>query len=69
MVMKQATSLDLELGMPRPGIRITTSPSDYRPIKDLYLIRFDGRDGVPLGVGASSGQQGLSDFTGQYQPS
>jgi len=48
-VMKQATSLDLELGMLRPGIKITTSPTDYRPIKQLYLIKFDGHDWVPLG--------------------
>ena len=47
--MKQATSLDLELGMLRPGIRITTSPTDYRPIKQLYLIKFDGKDWVPIG--------------------
>jgi branched-chain amino acid transport system substrate-binding protein len=32
-VMKQAASLDLELGMLRPGIRITTSATDYQPIK------------------------------------
>jgi branched-chain amino acid transport system substrate-binding protein len=43
-VMKQAASLDLELGMLRPGIRITTSPVDYQPIKQLFLIQFDGRD-------------------------
>jgi branched-chain amino acid transport system substrate-binding protein len=49
-VMRQATSLDLELGMLRPGIRITTSPTDYRPIKQLYLIKFDGIDWVPIGV-------------------
>ena len=48
-VMKQAASLDLELGMLRPGIKITTSPTDYRPIKQLYLIKFDGKDWVPLG--------------------
>jgi branched-chain amino acid transport system substrate-binding protein len=48
-VMKQATSLDLELGMLRPGIKITTSPADYRPIKQLYLIKFDGKDWVPIG--------------------
>jgi hypothetical protein len=48
-VMKQATNLDLELGMLRPGIRITTSPTDYRPIKQLYLIRFDGKDWAPVG--------------------
>jgi branched-chain amino acid transport system substrate-binding protein len=41
-VMKQATSLDLSVGMLLPGIRIKTSPTDYRPIKQLYLMRFDG---------------------------
>ncbi len=48
-VMKQAASLDLELGMLRPGIRITTSSSDYQPIKQLFHIRFDGKDWAPLG--------------------
>jgi branched-chain amino acid transport system substrate-binding protein len=48
-VMKQAAGLDLELGMLRPGIRITTSPTDYQPIKQLYLIKFDGKDWVSLG--------------------
>ena len=48
-VMKQASSLDLELGMLRPGIRVTTSPSDYQPIKQLFLIKFDGHDWVPIG--------------------
>jgi branched-chain amino acid transport system substrate-binding protein len=48
-VMKQAASLDLELGMLRPGIRIKTTPTDYQPIKQLYLIRFDGREWIPLG--------------------
>jgi branched-chain amino acid transport system substrate-binding protein len=48
-VMKQAASLDLELGMLHLGIRITTSATDYRPIKQLFLIQFDGKDWVPLG--------------------
>jgi len=48
-VMKQAASLDLELGILRPGIRITTSPTDYQPIKQLYLIKFDGKSWVPFG--------------------
>ncbi len=48
-VMKQAASLDLELGMLRPGIRITTGPADYQPIKLLYLIKFDGTTWVPFG--------------------
>ncbi|WP_206957246.1 ABC transporter substrate-binding protein [Trinickia acidisoli] len=48
-VMKQAASLNLELGMLRPGIRISTSPTDYRPIKQLYLLRFNGQHWVPTG--------------------
>jgi branched-chain amino acid transport system substrate-binding protein len=48
-VMKQAANLDLELGMLRPGIRIRTRPNDYQPIKQLYLVRFDGKEWVPLG--------------------
>jgi branched-chain amino acid transport system substrate-binding protein len=49
-VMKQAASLDLELAMLRPGIRVTTSPTDYQPIKQLYLVRFNGKDWVPVGA-------------------
>jgi branched-chain amino acid transport system substrate-binding protein len=48
-VMKQATSLDLTLGMLRPGMKITTSPTDYRPIKQLFLVHFDGEHWVPFG--------------------
>jgi branched-chain amino acid transport system substrate-binding protein len=51
-VMKQAASLDLEIGMLRPGIRVTTSPADYQPIKQLYLIRFNGKDWLPLSTAA-----------------
>jgi ABC-type branched-subunit amino acid transport system substrate-binding protein len=49
-VMKQASSLNLELGMLRPGIRVTTRPTDYQPIKQLFLIRFDGREWMPFGA-------------------
>lgn len=48
-VMKQAANLDLELGMLRPGIKIKTSPTDYQPIKQLFLMRFDGKEWVPFG--------------------
>jgi branched-chain amino acid transport system substrate-binding protein len=48
-VMKQASHLNLGLGMLRPGIRVTTSASDYQPIKQLFLIRFDGKEWTPLG--------------------
>jgi branched-chain amino acid transport system substrate-binding protein len=49
-VMKQAADLNLEVGMLRPGIRITTSPKDYQPIKQLYLIQFNGKTWVPIGA-------------------
>jgi branched-chain amino acid transport system substrate-binding protein len=48
-VMKKAASLDLELGMLRPGIRIKTSATDFQPIKELFLIEFDGKEWLPAG--------------------
>jgi branched-chain amino acid transport system substrate-binding protein len=49
-VMKQAANLDLQLGMLRAGIRIKTTPTDYQPIKQLFLIQFDGKDWNALTV-------------------
>ena len=49
-VMKQAGNLhDLALPMLLPGIRINTSPTDFRPIKQMQLMRFDGRQWVRFG--------------------
>ena len=48
-VMKQAASLDMDVKMLRPGIRVTTSPTDYRPVKQLFLVKFDGRHWMPEG--------------------
>jgi branched-chain amino acid transport system substrate-binding protein len=48
-IMKVASHLDLELPMLLPGIRIGTSPSDFRPIKQLQLQRFDGAHWAPFG--------------------
>jgi len=48
-IMKQASNLDLELGMLRPGIRIKTTPTDFQPIHQLFLIRFDGQQWQGLG--------------------
>jgi len=49
-VMRQAASLrNIRLSMLLPGVRLNTSPSDYYPIKQLRLQRFDGRTWVPLG--------------------
>jgi branched-chain amino acid transport system substrate-binding protein len=43
-VMKQAASLkDLELGMLLPGIKINTSPTDFYPIQQMQMQRFDGQ--------------------------
>jgi branched-chain amino acid transport system substrate-binding protein len=41
-IMKQAASLDLELGMLLPGIRIKTGPDDYFPIEQMQMTRFNG---------------------------
>jgi branched-chain amino acid transport system substrate-binding protein len=49
-VRKQASNFDLELGLFCPRIRITTSPSDNQPIKQLILVRFNGKGWVPIGI-------------------
>ena len=41
-IMRQASHLDMELPMLLPGIRLKTTPSDLRPIKQMRLVRFDG---------------------------
>ena len=43
-VMKQAESLhNLELGVLLPGIKINTTPTDHRPIKQMQLMRWTGK--------------------------
>jgi ABC-type branched-subunit amino acid transport system substrate-binding protein len=49
-VIKQAANLkNFELPLYLPGIRNNTSASDYRVIKQMYLMRFDGKKWVPFG--------------------
>jgi branched-chain amino acid transport system substrate-binding protein len=49
-IMKQAANLhDLELPTLLPGIRVNTSPTNYHPIRQLQLGKFDGTHWVPLG--------------------
>jgi branched-chain amino acid transport system substrate-binding protein len=49
-VMKQAASLkDLELGMLLPGIKINTSETDFYPIKQLQMQRFNGQRWESIG--------------------
>jgi branched-chain amino acid transport system substrate-binding protein len=44
-IMRQAANLhDLELPLLLPGIRINTSPTDYRPVKQMRPMRFNGRN-------------------------
>lgn len=44
-IMRQAANLhDLELPLLLPGIRVNTSPTDYRPIKQMRPMRFNGRN-------------------------
>jgi branched-chain amino acid transport system substrate-binding protein len=42
-IMNQAKHLDMELPLLLPGIRLKTSPTDLRPIKQMRLVRFDGQ--------------------------
>jgi branched-chain amino acid transport system substrate-binding protein len=57
-VMKQATNLhDLELPTLLPGIKVSTSPTNYHPIRALQMLRWDGKTWVRFGPvieGASS---------------
>jgi branched-chain amino acid transport system substrate-binding protein len=49
-VMKQATNLhDLELPMMLPGIKINTSSTNYYPVRQMQLMRWDGKRWVRFG--------------------
>jgi branched-chain amino acid transport system substrate-binding protein len=48
-IMKQMTSLNIEINVYLPGIKITTTPTDYAPIDQLQLVKFDGATFVPFG--------------------
>ena len=57
-VMKQATNLhDFEVPTPLPGVKVSTSPTNYHPIRALQMMRWDGKTWVlfgPVIEGASS---------------
>jgi branched-chain amino acid transport system substrate-binding protein len=49
-VMRQAANIkDLSLPMLLPGIKINTSPTDFYPIEQEQLARFDGKSWVRFG--------------------
>lgn len=49
-VMRQAKALgDYEPSVLLPGIKINTGPENFRPIRQMRLIQFDGRTWQPIG--------------------
>jgi ABC-type branched-subunit amino acid transport system substrate-binding protein len=48
-VMRQAAHLDMELPMLLPGIKISTSPTNFAPIRQAQLRRFEGERYIPFG--------------------
>ena len=49
-IMRQATNLrNLELPLLLPGIKINTSPTDYYPVRQAQLSRFNGKSWELIG--------------------
>jgi branched-chain amino acid transport system substrate-binding protein len=49
-IMKQAANIkDLELPMLLPGMRINTSPTNFSPIRQMQLARFNGESWILYG--------------------
>jgi branched-chain amino acid transport system substrate-binding protein len=48
-VMKQAAHLDFDAPMLLPGIKVHTTPSDFFPIQEMQLAKFDGKTFVRFG--------------------
>ena len=49
-IVRQAANIaNLELPMLLPGIRVNTSPTDYQAVKQVQLVRFDGKRWVRFG--------------------
>jgi ABC-type branched-subunit amino acid transport system substrate-binding protein len=49
-IMKQALNIkDMQLPMMLPGIKVNTSPTDYFPIEEMQMMRFDGKQWVRFG--------------------
>ena len=50
-IMKEAANLrDLAHPLLLPGIKVNTSPTDYRPLEQLQLVRWDGRQWQRFGA-------------------
>ena len=53
-VMRQAANLNFRPDMLLPGVNITTSPSDFAPMKELRMVRLKGERWETFGDVASS---------------
>jgi len=56
-VMKQAASLNFEIGIYLPGTKIKTGPDDYAPIEQLQMMRFKGESWERFGPVMSGGKE------------
>src|SRR6266851_147287 len=59
-IMRQAANLkNFELGLLLPGIKINTSPTDYFPVEQMQMSRFNGEHGELFGsaIGGEIGTQ------------
>lgn len=49
-IMKQAANLkDFDAKLLLPGIKVSTSPTSFRPIRAMQLMKWDGKTWVPFG--------------------
>ena len=49
-LMSQATSLkDVSLDLTLPGVTLNNSPKARNPVKQFQMVRFDGKEWVPIG--------------------
>jgi branched-chain amino acid transport system substrate-binding protein len=48
-IMKQMTSLNMPLDIYLPGVTVRTSSSDYAPIDQVQMMRFEGESWRPFG--------------------
>jgi hypothetical protein len=61
-IMRQAASLkDYHNSVALPGIAINTGPADFRPIKQMRLVQFDGNTWQPIGEVIESAFIGTTD--------
>jgi ABC-type branched-subunit amino acid transport system substrate-binding protein len=56
-VMKQAANLDMTVDTYLPGIRVKTSATDFYPIEQLQMIKFNGRTWETFGPMIDSHQE------------